>query len=107
MTNAVIGALRVNLGIDTAEFREGLKSAQTSADKFAAVLKTTFIGVATAAVGALGSLSLIVNQLAGDMDGLKSRQIFQASGLRNSSAWPSLPNLSRSRAKSSRTFSRM
>ncbi|KAB2671990.1 hypothetical protein F9K77_01185 [Ochrobactrum sp. LMG 5442] len=71
MTNAVIGALRVNLGIDTAEFREGLKSAQSSADKFAAVLKTTFIGVATAAAGALGSLSLIVNQLAGDMDGLK------------------------------------
>ncbi len=71
MTNAVIGALRVNLGLDTAEFREGLKSAQSSADKFAAVLKTTFIGVATAAVGALGSLSLIVNQLAGDMDGLK------------------------------------
>ncbi|MEJ5084843.1 hypothetical protein [Brucella pseudogrignonensis] len=87
MTNAVIGALRVNLGIDTAQFSEGLKSAQGSADKFAAVLKTTFIGVATAAVGALGSLSLIVNQLAGDMDGLKKSADLSGIGIEDFQKW--------------------
>lgn len=35
MTNAVIGALRVNLGIDTAQFQEGLKNANASLKQFA------------------------------------------------------------------------
>lgn len=87
MANAVIGALRVNLGIDTAQFREGLKSAQGSADKFAAVLKTTFIGVATAAAGALAGLAATVNALAADMDSLKKSADLSGIGVEDFQKW--------------------
>jgi hypothetical protein len=37
MTRAVIGALRVNLGLNSANFSRDLKQSQTGLDKFARV----------------------------------------------------------------------
>lgn len=54
-TNAVIGALRVNLGADTAAFDKGLKSAEKSLASFAANItkigSTIGVGLAAAAAG--------------------------------------------------------
>lgn len=44
MASAVIGALRVNLGIDTAQFGSGLKNAETNLERFN--VKTVAIGTA-------------------------------------------------------------
>lgn len=56
MATAVIGALRVNLGIDTAQFSDGLGVSQKRLDAFAkkAVIGVTAVGAAaTAAAGVL------------------------------------------------------
>lgn len=58
--SSVIGALRVNLGIDSAEFQEGLKQAQSGLKKFGAVVKTGMLAAAAAAGAALGSLAVSV-----------------------------------------------
>lgn len=60
MAQSVIGALRVNLGIDSAQFSEGLKKAEASSNKFARSLKVGFAAAATAAAAALGVLSIAV-----------------------------------------------
>lgn len=87
MTNAVIGALRVNLGIDTAEFQEGLRAAKAGTGKFSAALKATFAGIVTTAGAAFGSLSLIVNQLATDMEGLKKSADMSGIGIEDFQKW--------------------
>lgn len=55
MGSAVIGALRVNLGLNSAQFKRGLKNAQTGTEKFAVVAKRAFkvvaIGAAAVAAG--------------------------------------------------------
>jgi hypothetical protein len=66
--SSVIGALRVNLGIDTAQFSDGLKQAQSSADKFAAVLKTTMVAAAAAATAALGAIAVGVRSTLNTVD---------------------------------------
>ncbi|WP_315920446.1 hypothetical protein [Mesorhizobium sp. SP-1A] len=66
--NAVIGALRVNLGIDSAQFSEGLKQARSSADAFASALKTTFVAAAAAAAAALGAIALGVRNTLKEAD---------------------------------------
>ena len=53
MAQSVIGSLRVNLGLDSAEFASGAKRAQSSADMLGKRL-LAFGAVATAAVGAIG-----------------------------------------------------
>lgn len=53
MPSAIVGSLRVNLGMDSAEFARGAKSAQSSADMLGKRL-VAFGAVATAAVGAIG-----------------------------------------------------
>lgn len=63
MAQAVIGALRVNLGIDSAQFNAGLKNAQNRLDGFDRALKSGAIavgalGVAAASAGAAVSLAL-------------------------------------------------
>lgn len=59
MASAVIGSLRVNLGIDSAQFSKGLKGAESRLSKFGRGLRTGLLAVgaaaATAAVG-LGAL---------------------------------------------------
>lgn len=51
--SAVIGALRVNLGLDTAQFNAGLKASQASLAKFGKTVAVGFaaVGAATAAAG--------------------------------------------------------
>lgn len=68
MSSSVIGALRVNLGIDSAQFQDGLKQAQGSADKFAKVLKTTMVAAAGAAVAALGAIAVGVRSAINSAD---------------------------------------
>ena len=52
--NAVIGALRVNLGIDTAQFTEGLGKAQSSLARFG---KTVAVAAAAAGAAIAGALA--------------------------------------------------
>lgn len=56
--SAVIGALRVNLGIDTAVFSNGLKQANSKMGKFASVMKRSFAAAAVAGTAAVGGLAL-------------------------------------------------
>ncbi|MBL3580712.1 phage tail tape measure protein, partial [Rhodovulum visakhapatnamense] len=62
---AVIGALRVNLGLDSAEFRSGLKSADDRSKRFSRSVK---IGLAGAVTAATGALSLMTKQAMGAVD---------------------------------------
>ncbi|WP_414897706.1 phage tail tape measure protein [Rhodovulum sp. YEN HP10] len=62
---AVIGALRVNLGLDSAEFRSGLKSADDRSKQFSRNVK---IGLAGAVTAATGALSLMTRQAMGAID---------------------------------------
>lgn len=70
MASAVIGALRVNLGLDSAEFRDGMKQAQSSADKFAKALKAGLAAAATAATAALGAISIGIRNTINSADRL-------------------------------------
>lgn len=54
MANAVIGALRVNLGLDSAQFQDGLKKAQSGMAKFGQTMKQGAM-VASAAFVAAGT----------------------------------------------------
>jgi hypothetical protein len=58
MVQAVIGALRVNLGIDSAQFQDGLKKAEASTNKFAKAMKVGFAAAAAAATAALAGLAV-------------------------------------------------
>lgn len=68
MANAVIGALRVNLGIDTAAFQDGLKNAQTKMQQFGAMMHKVAIGAAAAAGAAVGALAIGVGKSVNEMD---------------------------------------
>jgi len=63
--SAVIGALRVNLALDSAEFQNGIRKAQTDAGKFGAALKSSIAIAAAAAAAALIGLAASVK---GDID---------------------------------------
>lgn len=56
MSSAVIGSLRVNLGLDTAAFSNGLKNAQSGLKRFASMAKVGLMAAAAAA----GAMSLAV-----------------------------------------------
>lgn len=69
--NATIGALKVSLGLDSAQFEDGLKSAQSSLGKFgktAGVAVAAAVTAATAAVTALGVAVKGVIDYADEMD---------------------------------------
>lgn len=68
--NSVIGALRVNLGIDTAEFQDGLKRAQAGLAKFGALAKQGLVMAAEAAGAALGDLAHAVKDTIDAADGM-------------------------------------
>lgn len=77
MANAVIGALRVNLGIDTAQFSNGLKSAETRLDKFGSAMKTGLLNAAAAGVAAMGALAVGIKNTIDTADDLsKAAQKF-------------------------------
>lgn len=61
MASAVIGALRVNLSADTAEFKRNLSEAQTIANKFGTVIGSSLKGglLAIGAAGAAGAAGLV------------------------------------------------
>ncbi|MCM2455300.1 hypothetical protein HGO37_07885 [Rhizobium sp. CG4] len=73
MTNAVIGALRVNLGLNTAEFESDTKRSLASANKFGAALKTAFVAAAAAAAGALTGLAVSLRSTLGAVDEIAKR----------------------------------
>jgi hypothetical protein len=68
MSNAVIGALRVNLGLDSAQFQDGLKKSQDTASRFGAALRTTLVAAAAAASAALAGLASSVRSTLNSMD---------------------------------------
>ena len=74
-SSAVIGALRVNLGLDTAQFNAGLKASQASLAKFGKTVAVGFAAVATAAVAAGAAMGVAVKGAIDHADALsKSAQ---------------------------------
>lgn len=68
--NAVVGALRVTLGLDSAQFTSGMKTAQTGLQRFAGVAKAGALAIAgamAAAGGAIATAMAGVITRAGDM----------------------------------------
>ncbi|MBN7777781.1 phage tail tape measure protein [Nitratireductor aquimarinus] len=60
MAQGVIGSLRVNLGIDTAAFSKGLKSAESGLQRFGKLAKTGLLAAGAAAAAAAGGLAVMV-----------------------------------------------
>ena len=58
--NATIGTLKVSLGLDSAQFTQGLKTSKTSLDGFAKAAGLAGAAVATAMVGAAVALGAAV-----------------------------------------------
>ena len=70
MSQAVVGALRVSLGLDSAQFSAGMKNAQAGLQKFAGVAKAGALAIAgamAAAGGAIATAMAGVITRAGDM----------------------------------------
>lgn len=61
--NAVIGALRVNLGIDSAEFQSGLKNAKDGLAQFATAAKVAGAAIAAAFAAGIGAAVVRVEQM--------------------------------------------
>jgi len=57
MAQSVIGALRVSLGLDSAQFQQGLKQSETGMQKFAKAAAIGFAAAAAAATGAFMAIS--------------------------------------------------
>ena len=73
--SSVIGALRVNLGLDTAQFNAGLKASQASLAKFGKTVAVGFAAVATAAAAAGAAMGVAVKGAIDTADALsKSAQ---------------------------------
>ena len=60
MTQAVIGALRVNLGLDSAEFKDGMDKARQTLGRFGEALKTGLAAAAAGAAAGLGAVAVAV-----------------------------------------------
>jgi len=58
MSQAVVGALRVTLGLDSAQFTTGMKTAQTGLQRFAEVAKAGALAIGTAMVAAGGAMAV-------------------------------------------------
>ena len=77
MASAVIGALRVNLGIDTAAFSDGLKKAESGLKKFGAMVQKGLVAGAAAAGAAMTGLGVAVKSTINAADDMaKSAQRF-------------------------------
>jgi hypothetical protein len=62
MASALIGALRVNLGIDTAAFSAGLKGAGSKLAGFGALARKAIVPLTVAGVAAAGAVTLAVTK---------------------------------------------
>lgn len=58
--SAVIGALRVNLGLNSAGFRSGLDQSQGRLSRFGSFAKGAFLAVGAAAIGAAAAMGAVV-----------------------------------------------
>lgn len=65
MGSAVIGSLRVNLGLNTAEFEDGVKHSTSSAGKFGQALKDAFTAAATGAAATLATVAVSLKNTMG------------------------------------------
>ena len=74
MSQAVVGALRVTLGLDSAQFTQGMKTAQTGLQRFAGVAKAGALAIGTAMVAAGGAMALAMK---GVID--RADQMYEAS----------------------------
>ncbi len=70
--SAVIGALRVNLGLNSGSFRSGLKKSSSGLDKFAKAAKVAFAAVAAGATVAFASVASAANRADGAMKSSKA-----------------------------------
>ncbi len=68
--NALIGALKVSLGLDTAQFSAGLKASQANLSKFGKAVGIGFTAVATAAVAAGAAMGVAVKGAIDSADAL-------------------------------------
>lgn len=68
--SSVIGALRVNLGLDSAQFSAGLKASQANLAKFGKTVAVGFAAVATAAVAAGAAMGVAVKGAIDNADAL-------------------------------------
>lgn len=68
MAQSVIGALRVNLGLDSAQFTDGLKKAEGSSNSFARAMKVGFAAAAAAATAALAAVAVGVRNTLNSAD---------------------------------------
>jgi uncharacterized protein YukE len=77
MANSVIGALRVNLGLDSAKFQTGIKKSKGTLQKFASFAKGALVAAAAAITTAFAGIAAGVRSTIKDMDNLAktSRQI--------------------------------
>ncbi|WP_146175672.1 hypothetical protein [Agrobacterium pusense] len=79
MGSAVIGSLRVNLGLNTAEFEDGVKRSTASAGKFGQAMKVAFTAAAAGAAAALATVAVSLKNTLGAVDEItKSAQISNA-----------------------------
>lgn len=65
---AVIGSLRVNLGVDTAAFGDGLKAAGTKLAAFGATLRAAVVPVAVAGAAAIAGMGVAVRGVIDNAD---------------------------------------
>ncbi len=72
--SAVVGALRVTLGLDSAQFKDGMKEAQTGLQRFAGVAKAGALAIGTAMVAAGGAMAVAMK---GVID--RADQMYEAS----------------------------
>lgn len=70
MSSAVIGNLRVSLGLDTAQFDQGARKAQGSLAGLSGSLRGLAVGAAAGAAAALGTLTVAVGHSLNRMDEL-------------------------------------
>lgn len=68
MSSSVIGALRVNLGIDTAAFSKGLKGANTSLNRTARLMQGAFVAAAASAAAAVAGIGVAVRRSINEAD---------------------------------------
>lgn len=66
--NAVVGSLRISLGLDSAQFSSGLKNAQTGLQRFASLSKTAGLAIGTAMVAAGGAMALAMRNVINEAD---------------------------------------
>ncbi len=65
MAGAVIGSLRVDLGMNSAQFKKGLADVQSGMQKFAKSTKAVMVAVGAAAVAAGAALSITIKNAIG------------------------------------------